>query len=83
MNPLRTTVLMKTDISGSTPRFRALSGVDLAASLAEHRELIARLGTTGDGQIIKAEGDSFWIVFPSVTPAALAGVAMPEELGRS
>src|SRR5256884_3845123 len=33
--------------------------------------------------IFKAEGDSFWIVFPSVTAAARAAVTMQEELSRT
>jgi hypothetical protein len=36
MNPLRTTVVMKTDISGSTARFRQLLAADLQALLSEH-----------------------------------------------
>jgi class 3 adenylate cyclase len=83
MTALRLTAIMKTDISGSTPRFRSLTGTDLAASLAEHRELISRLSTAQDGRIVKGEGDSFWIVFPSVTAASLAAIAMQEELGRA
>jgi hypothetical protein len=34
MNPLRTTVVMKTDISGSTSRFRELLAADLQTLLA-------------------------------------------------
>jgi hypothetical protein len=37
MNPLRTTVIMKTDISGSTSRFRELLTADLQALLASAR----------------------------------------------
>jgi class 3 adenylate cyclase len=80
MTALRLTAIMKTDISGSTPRFRALAEADLAASLAGHRELVSRLAEAQDGRIVKAEGDAFWIVFPSVTAAALAATAMQEEL---
>jgi hypothetical protein len=42
MTPLQTTVLMKTDIAGSTPRFRALLAADLQALVLEHREFIAQ-----------------------------------------
>ena len=83
MTALRLTAIMKTDISGSTPRFRSLTGTDLAASLAEHRVLISRLTAEQDGRIVKGEGDSFWIIFPSVTAASLAAISMQEELGRA
>jgi adenylate cyclase len=82
MAALRLTAVMKTDISGSTPHFRALGGADLAAALAGHRDLIVRLGAAREGRIVKAEGDSFWIVFPSVTAAAQAAIAMQEESAR-
>lgn len=37
VNPLRTTVIMKTDISGSTSRFQGLLAADLQTLLIEHR----------------------------------------------
>lgn len=80
MTTLRATVIMKTDISGSTLRFRALPETDLGAVLAEHRELVSRLAAAQGGHIAKAEGDGFWVVFPSVTAAAVAAMNMQEEL---
>ena len=80
MTTLRTTVIMKTDIGGSTVRFRALPEVDLDALLTEHRHFVTRLAAAHDGRIVKPEGDGFWLVFPSVTAAALAAMAMQEEL---
>jgi class 3 adenylate cyclase len=77
---LRTTAIMKTDISGSTPRFRALGEGDLHALLIEHREFLVRHAAAHDGRIVKPEGDGFWLVFPSVTAAALAAMRMQEEL---
>ena len=71
---------MKTDISGSTVRFRELAEADLHALLIEHREFLRRHAAAHDGRIIKPEGDGFWLVFPSVTVAALAAMAMQEEL---
>jgi len=71
---------MKTDIRGSTVRFRALPEVDLDALLAEHRHFVSRLAATHDGRIVKPEGDGFWVVFPSVTAGALAAMSMQEEL---
>ena len=80
MTALRTTAIMKTDISGSTARFRALAGADLHAVFVEHREFLSRHAAAHDGQIVKPEGDGFWLVFPSVTAAARAAMAMQEEL---
>src|SRR6266508_376425 len=80
MTTLRTTVILKTDISGSTVRFRALAEEDLHALFNEHREFLGRHAAAHDGRIVKPEGDGFWLVFPSVTAAALAAMAMQEEL---
>jgi class 3 adenylate cyclase len=80
MTALRTTAIMKTDISGSTARFRTLPEADLHALLAEHRELLTRHAAAHDGRIVKPEGDGFWLVFPSVTAAALAAMEMQEGL---
>ena len=80
MQTLRVTAILKTDISGSTPRFRSLPQADLSALLTEHREFVFRLAEGKEGRIVKAQGDGFWIAFPSVTAAALAAMAMEEEL---
>jgi class 3 adenylate cyclase len=56
MTQLRTTVLMKTDIAGSTPQFRALLASDLQAALSAHRALVARLAAEEGGRIFKASG---------------------------
>jgi class 3 adenylate cyclase len=80
MTTLRTTAIMKTDIRGSTVRFRALPEVDLDALLTEHRQFVSRLAAAHGGHIVKLEGDGFWLVFPSVTAAAHAARIMQEEL---
>src|SRR6201984_2003954 len=80
MNPLRTTVVMKTDISGSTSRFRQLLAADLQTLLSEHRDFLARHAADHDGRILKAAGDGYWWEFPSVTGAAKAAIAMQEAL---
>lgn len=77
---LRLTAIMKTDIRGSTLHFRTLPEVELEALLAEHRQFVSRLAAAHGGRIVKAEGDGFWVVFPSVTAAALAAMDMQEEL---
>jgi class 3 adenylate cyclase len=77
---LRTTVVMKTDISGSTMRFRVLLAADLQALLSEHRGFIERHAALAEGRIVKPAGDGFWLEFSSVTEAAKAAMAMQEEL---
>jgi class 3 adenylate cyclase len=80
MNPLRTTVVMKTDISGSTSRFRQLLAADLQTLLGEHRDFLARQAEEHGGRIIKAAGDGYWLEFAGVTAAAKAAMAMQEAL---
>jgi class 3 adenylate cyclase len=80
MNPLRTSVVMKTDISGSTPRFREVLTADLQALLGEHRAFLARHAAEHGGRIIKPAGDGYWLEFLSVTGAAKAAIAVQEEL---
>ena len=80
MTPLRTVVLMKTDIAGSTPRFRALLSSDLQALLSEHHAFVARHAIDLGGQIVKPTGDGYWLEFPSVTAAAKSAINMQEAL---
>jgi len=80
MNPLRTTVIMKTDISGSTSRFQGLLSADLQTLLTEHRAFLTRHADEHGGRIIKAAGDGHWLDFPGVTAAAKAAIAMQEAL---
>lgn len=80
MTTLRTTAIMKTDIRDSTMRFRMLHEGDLNVLLTEHRQLVSRLAQAHDGRVVKEEGDGYWVIFPSVTAAALAAMSMQEEL---
>jgi class 3 adenylate cyclase len=77
---LQATAIMKTDVSGSTVRFRRLPEADLSALLSEHRAFVSRVAEAHHGRIVKPEGDGFWLAFPSVTAAALAAMAMQEDL---
>src|SRR5262249_33777264 len=74
------TPIMKTDLSGSTVRFRSLPGADLTALLGEHRALVSGVATAHGGRVVKPEGDGFFICFPSVTAAAPAAIALQEGL---
>ena len=80
MSNLLTTVIMKTDWRDSTGRIRSLVEADLSVTLVEHKQLILRITEQHGGRAVKGEGDAFWLVFPSVTAAALAATAMQEEL---
>jgi class 3 adenylate cyclase len=80
MSNLLTTVIMKTDWRDSTGRMRSLVESDLSTTLAERKQLILRLTAQQGGRAVKGEGDSFWLVFPSVTAAAQVAMMMQEEL---
>jgi class 3 adenylate cyclase len=80
MTALRTTVLMKTDIAGSTPRFRRLLTADLQALLVEHRNIVECHAADHGGEIVKLAGDGYWLEFPSVTGAAKSAIDMQDAL---
>src|SRR5262245_11740469 len=80
MKPLRTAVVMKTDIGGSTSRFRELFAVDLQTLLSNHLNFIAHHSAEHGGRIIKSAGDGYWLEFSSATGAARAAVEMQEAL---
>jgi class 3 adenylate cyclase len=71
---------MKTDISGSTSRFRELLAEDLQELLGQHRDFVARHAAKHEGHIIKAVGDGYWLEFPSVTGAAKSAIEIQEAL---
>ncbi len=77
---LQATVVMKTDISGSTPRFRSLLAADVQSLLEQHHALLARCAAGQGGVVVKAAGDGYWLTFPSVTAAARAAIEMQESL---
>ena len=83
MAVVRSTVIMKTDMRGSTARAGTLSMSDLSSLLEEHNQLILDIAAKHEGSMVKGEGDSFWIIFPSVTSASLAALTMQEELQAS
>jgi class 3 adenylate cyclase len=71
---------MKTDLRGFTTKVGMLSSSDLSALLRDHKQMIIDTTTVHEGLIIKGEGDSFWIVFPSVTSASLAAVEIQDKI---
>lgn len=80
MDTYRTTVVVKTDIVGFTPLVGSLTDSELQTLLGQQKSLISGIVSENDGSIIKGEGDSFYITFPSVTTAALAAIQMHERL---
>ena len=80
MKPLRTTVVMKTDIGGSTSRFRELLAADLQTLLSNHLNFIVHHSAEYGGRIIKSAGDGYWLEFSSATGAARAAIEMQEAL---
>jgi class 3 adenylate cyclase len=44
---------------------------------------VADISGKHQGEVVKPEGDAFWIVFPSVTAACIAGLDMQDELRLS
>lgn len=80
MTNLRSTVVLKTDICGFTSQVQKLEQSELKDLLERHKHLISNIAFKQGGSLIKGEGDSFWLVFPSVTTAALASVEMQQEL---
>jgi outer membrane protein OmpA-like peptidoglycan-associated protein len=58
MTPLQTTVLLKTDIAGSTPRFRALLAADLQALVLEHRAFVAQHAANQEKLVVNGYTDN-------------------------
>jgi len=71
---------MKSDIGGSTSRFRELLAADLQTLLGNHFSFIAHHSAEHGGRIIKSAGDGYWLEFSSATSAARAAVEMQEAL---
>lgn len=80
MPQLRSTVIMKTDLAEFTTKVKGLTESDLSDLLNLHKNLISQVISNNEGSIVKGEGDSFWIAFPSVTIAALAAIEIQQEL---
>jgi class 3 adenylate cyclase len=81
MANLRTTVILKTDIVASTPRLAGQTQTEMGLQRKQHKQLITEIAARNLGSIFQEEGDGYWIEFPSVTTAALAGIEMHQNLG--
>ena len=82
MTELRLTAVMKTDISGSTARYRALTVPDLSASLGEHRDLITRLAMAQNGRVIGGVFGPARKPADAPPPGGSSVVGVPDAGGR-
>jgi class 3 adenylate cyclase len=80
MTTLRATVIAKTDIVAYTARVTTLPEADLRALQNEHKLFVSTIVAKNGGTIIRGEGDAFWMLFPSVTAAALTAIELHQEL---
>jgi class 3 adenylate cyclase len=80
MAQLNSSVIVKTDLSGFARRVAAVSEPDLNGLLAAHRQLIEEGVERHAGSIVKGDGASYWLTFPSVSAAALAAMEMRDAL---
>ncbi len=80
MKSLKLSAVMKTDIRGYTTKVGMMNAFDLGKLLKEHKAFISEKVAAYEGSIIKGEGDSFWIVFSSVTKAAICALEIQDDL---
>ena len=80
MSEVHLTAFMKVDVRGSTQLFHTFAEDQLREFLDEQKTLVTKLVTQHQGQVIKGEGDAFWVVFASVTTATQAALRIHEEL---
>ena len=67
------------DLRGYTEYVERHGGEAAARLLARYRELVRGQVARFHGAEIKTEGDSFYVVFPSVSPAVRAGLAILDD----
>lgn len=80
MATIQSTVIVKTDICGFTAKVKNLPESELGYLLEQHKRFISEIVANNSGSIVKGEGDSFWITFPSVSVATSAAVDMQQKL---
>ena len=80
MATIRSTVIVKTDIRGFTAKVQTLPESELGYLLDQHKRFVSEVVANYSGSIVKGEGDSFWITFPSVSAATNAALDMQQGL---
>ena len=79
---MRTLTMLFTDIEGSTTLLRRL-GDAYRDVLSQQRAILRAAFTRYDGREMGTEGDSFFVVFDSVTDAVLAAAQAQRELAAA
>lgn len=74
---------MKTDIKGFSTHVGLLNDLELSNLLEEHKTFIKNKTEKYRGEIIKGEGDAFWITFKSVTAAVNSSIEIQNDLRES
>ena len=76
----RTTVILKTDIVDSTLRLSEQTQAEMGLQRKQHKQFIEETANQHRGSVFDAEGDGYWIEFPSVTDAVLTAIDMHQAL---
>jgi predicted ATPase/class 3 adenylate cyclase len=76
--PRGTVTFLFTDIEGSTRLLHELGAERYAASLDEHRRVVRQAYEQQEGVEVDAQGDAFFVVFPTA-PGALAAARDAQE----
>jgi class 3 adenylate cyclase len=77
--PEGTVTFLFSDIEGSTQLLYRL-GDQFTAVLAEHHRILREAVAHGGGQVVRTEGDSFFVAFPRATEAVSAAVEAQRAL---
>jgi class 3 adenylate cyclase len=80
--PTGTVTLLFTDIEGSTRLLERL-GDAYADALAGHRRVLREAFERHHGVEVDAEGDAFFVAFPSASDAVAAAIEGDDELART
>jgi class 3 adenylate cyclase len=80
--PSGTVALLFTDVEGSTRLLQKLGPDAYAEALAEHRRVLRKAFAEHGGVEVDAQGDSFFIAFPTA-PAAVAAAEQAQAALRS
>ena len=78
--PTGTVTFLFTDVEGSTSLLRKLGAEAYADALAEHRRVVREACAARGGVEVDAQGDAFFVAFPSAPGAASAALAITQAL---
>ncbi len=79
--PEGTVTFLFSDIEGSTQLLYRL-GDQVTAVLAEHHRILREAVAHGGGQVVRTEGDAFFVAFPRATDAVAAAVEAQRSLAQ-